>query len=152
MNKQLLQQVAGEILVKGDNWNQGYWGRLLDPETAKDLPKLPYWLGGRMSRAKAVPPTCGTAMCCAGWALAVDDPGMKMLIGTGGADNSADWALLSDGHVVEIEQHAALILGLTYEERNLLFAGSNSIGDIMQILTDWGVFGELRTQDPGYID
>jgi hypothetical protein len=115
------------------HWDQNVWGQVdlraveeVDPaEAVTDDDGDEY-----------LPVTCATACCIAG--NAVITAGDRFLVDLDYADdpyyNSGEvnvtYALTTDGEIVDIKARGRRLLGLDREEADLLFNGSNGIGEV----------------------
>lgn len=82
-------------------------------------------------------PVCGTAMCFAGWAvtLAGDQWASEAVEATEiRGDDDSFLVKIGDDRVQEVDDRAAELLGLTYEQVDLLFFSLNDLDDIRLIV------------------
>lgn len=118
-NPKLLRQVMAYIEQNPSDWKQGLW-----------------WAPRKDSDGH----TCGSSGCFAGWAVALSGgkyaPGIEAVI----ADEKDDWTFSRnmqdlDGewrHVslTSVSGRAARVLGLTGDDDDILFDGSNTLQDL----------------------
>lgn len=142
--KALAREVFAQILLEPEHWDQGSWGSLhtddaraemLEQFTGPEYEDLP-----DINGMKVVPvtPSCGTAMCFAGWAAMLGDKGAKLLY-----DRSltADYVLTGTGATRNIGHYASELLGIEDDTAGEdLFSGGNDIKEIFDILHSLGVF------------
>lgn len=131
--------------AKGEDdsqWDQGVWvgegelGRGRRITTFNEDPEFQNTYGP--DRAKEVKVRCGTAFCVAGWACHAE--GDKFVAvgydyyGDFDIDPVPDYAVPKGSNTAyDIGERARMLLGITDEEANELFAGNNSIQDVRRI-------------------
>ena len=141
-NIPLLRKVFEHISDHPEDWRQAYWGSLTDAslvagQDPQEFSSEDFWGHPMTFQAIPVAPTCGTAMCFAGWAVCMDDPKARLLILRGSYE--ADEVLLGDGQVMDISKRAQEVLGLHREEADRLFSGGNTLDEIERTLREWEV-------------
>jgi hypothetical protein len=146
MNTELAREVFSIVRSEAkrphSRWNQNRWADVGDTEWLMsqptgffDLPDTRY-CDGHPTRARAISPSCKTAMCFAGWTLVAHDAKARFLVDTSG---TADYALMGDGRVVNICEEAERLLDIDERQSDELFAGGNDLVDLVLVLTDLGV-------------
>lgn len=97
---------------------------------------------------------CGSGMCFAGWACTFDGgqwafdaanpgvQGVQDLLIAEPEDAAFAWTV-ADRSVVHTEERAIRVLGLTDDQADALFAGSNTLDDLRRMVA--GLCGEATT-------
>jgi hypothetical protein len=118
--RRVLAQVEEEAAKgSGSRWDQCHWA---------------ISRGG--TAVEPTPDTCGTAFCFAGWAAVLD--GAQLHWGKGYESGALVWVAefqrRADGYMDDISEYAQRSLGLTSDEANVLFLGSNTLDDLRAIV------------------
>lgn len=132
---------AKQELGLPSEWNQGSWLRL--DEGLGDDPNVP--------KAVVAGKTCGTAACMAG-KVALDAGGVPVVVTDGGVDIRLDDERAQDDlyfgidfsrvfigdadDPVNVSDFAAEELGLNSSQASLLFAGDNTLADVLRVIKD----------------
>jgi hypothetical protein len=107
-------EAEAEKNIKEREWNQGDWMR-------------------RRSAANEAEGWCGTACCVAGWVgLQADNAQPEMRDG-----EFTDRMVYPSGMVVHVADYARAALGLTEEQADSLFAGSNTAETIRMLAEEF---------------
>lgn len=144
MNKTLLrevfEQVQAEAHAEDCHWKQATWLQQRMSDADVEEVHLNTNTHGPED-VLLVTPNCGTAMCFAGWATVVGDPGSRFILDddTSAGVAMADRVLLTDGSVRNISSAAEEMLGIGWADGSRLFDGDNTLEDLRTILTEWGV-------------
>jgi hypothetical protein len=141
-------EMLNKHTITGPAWDQEYWVNVLDgtaglPDAEDVIPagaqEANRW---RWEKTKVVDPNiCGTAFCFAGHVVnfTVDKP--LFLVDEDGT--GADFFDLDTGEIRDIARAAKEALDLTDEEADKLFAGSNSLGRLRDLLEEFEEANEL---------
>lgn len=151
-NAGLLDATLTAIRENKTRWYQGYWRTTMK----------------RIGRgAKVTSPTCGTAMCFAGWAVQLDKgrylvPDSKAATYPGPAyhlellrprkaeikNGDAFYDSEVGAQVITVRRRARNVLGLTRDEGQWLFHERNSLTTLRRVVRD---IKNGKTREPNYI-
>lgn len=106
VNVELLDQVMAQIEAHPDAWDQTFWATQFIDDTGNE---------------------CGTAFCCAGWAVRLARPDLEFVWQGQYAQRVEDPAI---GMTGDIEDVAQRLLGITNGEADRLFDERNTLDDL----------------------
>lgn len=109
-NLELLDRVMAQIEAHPSTWDQEFWAKRLIDDAGNE---------------------CGTAFCCAGWAVKIARPDLEFIWEGRAASRVRDpAAALTD----DIEDVARRLLGLTAAEADNLFNEDNTFDDLCYVV------------------
>jgi hypothetical protein len=135
----LLDEVIRQIEQHPENWYQGDWARAkVETDENDEFPTLT-----KVELEAAVPTSCGTAMCVAGWAAHLTGakidwhPTYSEVVVDFGVSSlyrlSGFVANTVNNNTQEIETYARRVLGLNSFDASELFAPHNDLDDIRRL-------------------
>ena len=127
-NLELLEQVRDKVLFEPKNHRQDYWMTYSSNVFLADNSEV----------------SCPTTGCVAGWAcqmsndigIVSNDEVVNHLSNDQQIVYSIFTVITPEGEVVEIEERAKDLLGLSWEEAEMLFDADNSRQDVLDMMDD----------------
>lgn len=146
----LLDEVMRVVRERPEQWNQSSWSDFggLDGDDFEGLEDVRIVVPE--VHAAYVPVTCNTTFCIAGWATTLtggkwaddeymvfdpnlDDVDDKEVLTVEGKTPSGEW-VDTEVEVIPCSNRAQALLGLTTEEADALFNGSNKMEDVEEVV------------------